>query len=152
MANFEQDVDVLAVFKEVHKLSHICVLHRAMDLDLAHQLLLGSAALEGRLLNDLGSRDGLGVALHKFIALREPTLTKEFTFDILTVGDLSVRMLNSLLDDLGTLILGRMQVGLAAGVLTGGKLASAGASALGLGPDSHLAMHVVSIEVRHFKN
>lgn len=119
MANFEQNVHILTVFKEVHELCHIAMLHRTMDLDLTHQLLLGSAALEGRLLNNLGSRDGLRVTLDELIALRESTLTKEFTFDVLTVGDLAIRMLNSFFDDLGTLVLGGVQIGLAACVLAG---------------------------------
>lgn len=134
----------------MHELCHIAVLHRPMNFDLAHQLLLCSAALQSRLLDDLGCGYGLGVALHKLVALRKSSFSEEFTFDILTVGDLAIRMLNALFDYLGTLVLGGMQVGLAAGVLAGRELASAGASALRLGSHSHLPMHVVSIEVRHF--
>jgi hypothetical protein len=35
-AQFKQDIDILHVFEKVHKLSHVHMLHRPVDFDLAH--------------------------------------------------------------------------------------------------------------------
>jgi len=48
-AQFQKDVDVLDVFEEMHELCNVCVLHRPVNFDLTHQLLLGSAPLQRRL-------------------------------------------------------------------------------------------------------
>jgi len=45
MAKFEQNVNIVTILKEMHKLRYIDMLNRPMNLDLAHQLLLGSAPL-----------------------------------------------------------------------------------------------------------
>ena len=43
LAEFEQDVYILAVLEEVLKVAHIRMLDAAVDLDLTHELLLGTA-------------------------------------------------------------------------------------------------------------
>lgn len=57
------------------KLSHIGMLDGSMNLNLTHELLLGSAPLERGLLNDLGSGDGFGLTLDKLIALCESSFS-----------------------------------------------------------------------------
>lgn len=56
-----------------------------MDLDLAHQLLLGTRSLEGALVDDLGSRDGLSFTLNELVALGEATLAEELALHVLAV-------------------------------------------------------------------
>jgi len=46
-AQFQQNVHILHIFEKVQELSHIRVLHRAMDFNFTHQLLLCSASLQG---------------------------------------------------------------------------------------------------------
>ena len=100
LTKLEKYVNAFRVLKEVHELAHIRMLHRTMDLDLRHQLLLGSASLKRGLVDDLGSTDTLRFALNELIALGEATFAEEFTFDVLAVGDFSILVLYSLLDDL----------------------------------------------------
>lgn len=52
LAKFQQDVNVLGILEEVLELTNMEVLDAAVDLDLAHQLLLGSTFGQARLLND----------------------------------------------------------------------------------------------------
>jgi len=47
MAELKQDINVVAVFKEMHELSNVGMFHRSMNLDLTHQLLFGPASLQG---------------------------------------------------------------------------------------------------------
>jgi hypothetical protein len=47
MAELKQDIDVVAIFEEMHELSNVGMFHRSMNLDLTHQLLLGPASLQG---------------------------------------------------------------------------------------------------------
>lgn len=46
LAELEQNVDALAVLEKVLKLRNVLMLDRAVDFDLAHQLLLGAASLQ----------------------------------------------------------------------------------------------------------
>ena len=94
-----------------------------MNLDFTHQLLLCATPLQRGLLNDFGSSDLLCVTLDKFIALSEATLAQEFSFQILSIADLSVLMLDSLLDNLSAAIVGRRaghQISLTTAVLRSG--------------------------------
>ena len=101
LAKLQEDVNVVTVLKKMHKLGDIRVLDRSMNLDLTHELLLSPAPLQRGLLYDLGSRNLLGLALHELIALGETTFTKEFTFHVLSIRDLSILMLDPLLNYLG---------------------------------------------------
>lgn len=47
MAKLQQNINVVAIFEKMHKLSNVDMFHRSMNLDLTHQLLLGSASLQG---------------------------------------------------------------------------------------------------------
>ena len=88
-----------------------------MDLDLAHQLLFGAGALEGALVDDLGRRDSLRLALDKLVALGKASLAEELALDVLAVGDLAILVLHTLLNDLravAPLATCRVQVRLAA--------------------------------------
>jgi hypothetical protein len=42
----QQNINILRIFKEVHELSDISVLHGPMNFDFTHQLLLGSTSLQ----------------------------------------------------------------------------------------------------------
>ena len=101
LAELQQDVNTIAILEKMHKLSHIGMLDRSVNLDLTHQLLLRPAPLERRLLDDLGSRYLLSVTLDEFIALGKSTFPEELALDILAIANLSILVLNSLLNDLG---------------------------------------------------
>ena len=121
MTELQQDIDVVAIFEEMHKLSNVGMLHRSMNLDFTHQLLLGPAPLQRRFLNDLGRSDCLGLALNKFVAFGETTFSQEFSFHVLSIADFSILVFDPLLDDLsGSILLWLLcsdQVGLTAAVL-----------------------------------
>ena len=104
----------------MHKLSHICMLHRSVNFDLTHELLLGSTPLEGRFLNNLGGSDGLGLTLYKLVTLGESSFSEEFSFDVLSIRNFSILMLDSLLDNLSgssARLTGGHQICLAAAML-----------------------------------
>ena len=68
-------------------------------------------------MDDLGSADSLGFALHELVALGKATLSKELALDVLAVGDLSILMLDTLFDDLSVCVripTGGMEIGLTA--------------------------------------
>ena len=46
LAQFQQDVDAIAILEKVHKLSDIRMFHRSVNLDFTHQLLLRPAPLK----------------------------------------------------------------------------------------------------------
>lgn len=71
-----------------------------MNFDLTHQLLLGTAPLQRTLVNNLCCRNGLRVALHEFVTLGEAAFAQKLSLDVSAVADLSVLMLDALLDDL----------------------------------------------------
>ena len=75
-----------------------------MNFNFTHQLLLGSAPLERRLLNYFCGCDLFTVALNKLIAFGKATLAQKLSLDILPVADLPILVLDPLLDDLRTLI------------------------------------------------
>ena len=76
-AEFEQDVDILTVFKEVLEVADVGVLNTAMNLDLAHQLLLRSTLGQAGLLDDFGRMYEACVGIYELVALGEATLSKE---------------------------------------------------------------------------
>lgn len=100
LAELEKDVDALAVFEEMCELRDVLVLDGSVNFDLTHQLLLGAAPLQRTLLDDLRRRDRLRIALHEFVTLGEAALAQKLSFDIIAVADLTVLMLDALLDDL----------------------------------------------------
>lgn len=58
------------------------VLDAPMDLDLAHQLLLGPTLGQRRLLDDLRRVDVVCLGVDELPALGEPALAKELPFDV----------------------------------------------------------------------
>lgn len=98
LAQFEQDVHVLAVFKEVLEVAHVAVLDAAVDFDLAHQLLLGSTFGQARLLNDFGRVHESGVGINEFVAFGESALAQELALDIPANSNFAI-FLVLLLDD-----------------------------------------------------
>ena len=144
-AELQEDVDALAVFEEVDELRDVLVLDRAVNFDLAHQLLLGAAPLQRALVDNLGRRYRLRVALHELIALREAALAQKLSFDVISVADLPVLMLDTLFDDLSARVSIFMEVGGAAASLGSGlhKLLR-GDAAAGARTSSGSACHVSS--------
>jgi hypothetical protein len=121
LAQLEQDVHILTVFKEMKKLGNIWMLDRPVNFDLTHQLLLRPAPLQRGLLDDLGRAHRLRVHLHELVALGEATLSKELALHVLPVADLTIGMLYALLDELGGGVArvtpaGRVEIGLAPAV------------------------------------
>ena len=75
------------------------VLDAAMDLDLAHELLLGTTLRQTALLNNLGSVHKLCLSIYEFEALREATLPEELALHVAADPDLSTLLLELLLDN-----------------------------------------------------
>ena len=71
-----------------------------MNFDFTHQLLLRSASLEGGLLNNFSGANCLCVHLNELITFCESTLSKELSFDILSISDFAILMLYALFNDL----------------------------------------------------
>ena len=89
MAKLEQDVDILAVFEKVLKVAHMVMLDAPMDLDLAHELLLGAAFRQAGLLDDFGRVDECGIGINEFVAFCEATLAEELALNVSPNANLS---------------------------------------------------------------
>ena len=98
LAEFQQDVHILAVFEKVLEVAHVRVLDTAMDLDLAHELLLGSTLGQRRLLDDLGGVDEVGVCVDEFEALSEAAFPQELALDVAPDADVPALLLEFLLN------------------------------------------------------
>jgi len=86
--------------------------------------------------------------LLEFVALGKTTLPEELALDILSKADFAVGVFDFLFDELRTLSLCRMQVGLTATMLPSGKRSSTSACTLRLG----CCMVEIGIVVGHFNN
>ena len=75
------------------------MLDRAMDLDLAHQLLLGAALRETRLEDHLGGGHGASLLAREFVALGETSLPEKLALEIAADLSLAVRFDDALLHD-----------------------------------------------------
>ena len=118
MAELQQNVHTLRVLKKVHELSYICVLDRPVDFNFTHQLLLSPASSERSFQDDFCGSNLLRFTLHKLVALCESTLAEELPFDVLSIADLTIRVLNSFFNNLSRLTgLLRVKVCLAVAVL-----------------------------------
>ena len=83
----------------------VVVMQRSVDLDLAHQLLLGARLSEGGLRNDLGGRDSLGLEVGELVALGKAALAQEFAAEVFLDADVAVELDDLLLyDDLGVVL------------------------------------------------
>ena len=78
---------------------HVGVLHRTMNFNLTHQLLLGPAFRKAGLDYDLTSTEYVGLLVHKFIASCEASLAKELALGIFPDESLSVVFDNFFLDN-----------------------------------------------------
>jgi hypothetical protein len=90
LAELEQDVHVLAVFEEVLKVANVAMLDTAVNLDLAHELLLGAALCQARLLNHFRGMHKTGVGINEFVAFCKSALAKELAFDVSSDAYLAV--------------------------------------------------------------
>ena len=79
----------------MHELCYIDMLHRSVNFDFTHQLLLCSTSLQRRFLNYFGCGHSLVITLDKFITFGKSTLAEEFSFDILYIANFSILMLDS---------------------------------------------------------
>ena len=86
------------------ELCHIYMFDRSMNFNFTHQLLLGSTSLKWWFLNDLCSSNSFVITLGKFIAFCKTTFSKELTFDVLSITNFSILMLDSFLNNCGARI------------------------------------------------
>ena len=97
LAKLEQDVHIFAVFEEVLEMANICMLDTSVNLDLAHQLLLGATLSQTTLLNDLGSVHKFRLGIDEFETFGKASLAKEFALEVAADPDFSVLLLKFLL-------------------------------------------------------
>lgn len=74
MAEFQKNIDIFSILKDMLELNNMLVFNGSMYFDFRHQLLLGSALGEGVLLDDLGCGDGFGVLAHELVTLSKASL------------------------------------------------------------------------------
>ena len=120
MTKLKQYIDTFTVFKKVHELCNIYMLDRTMNFDFTHQFLFSSASLQRWLQYNFRCCDFLIITSHEFVALSKASLTQEFAFNVLSVANLTILMLDSFLNNLCGLrpvSCLRQKVGLAAAVL-----------------------------------
>ena len=75
------------------------MLDTAMNLDLTHQLLLGTTLGQAGLLDDLGGVYESGVSIDEFVTFSEASFPKELAFKVSTDTDFSTFFLKFLLND-----------------------------------------------------
>jgi len=74
----------------------VSMMQRSVDLDLTHQLLLGSRLCQSSLVDDLSSRESLCLLVVEFVAFSEPSFSKELSLGVLFDGDVTVEANNLL--------------------------------------------------------
>lgn len=99
MAEFEQDVDIFCVFEEVLEADDMVLVERAMDLDLGHELLLGTSFGQCALHDDLGCADSLVLQVRELKAASEATFTQKLALEILLNAYLAVVFYDFFLND-----------------------------------------------------
>ena len=70
----------------------VVVVKTAMDLDLGHELLLGTGLCQRSLRNDLGGRHSLSLKVCEFIALSETSLAEELSAEVFLDADVTVEL------------------------------------------------------------
>ena len=101
-------------------------------------------------MNNLGGSDGLGVALDELIAFCKSTFTKELALYILPVAHLTIRVLDLLFDDLGGLILLRMQISLTTAMLPSRQwLVRPAPSVSTLALRAMIELEIIGLEIVH---
>ena len=99
LTELKQDVHVLSVFKEVLEAYDVVLVERSVNLDLRHELLLGSSLRESRFGNDFGRRDSFIFEVGELEAASETSLTEELALQVLLDADLSIVLDDFLFDD-----------------------------------------------------
>ena len=92
LAQLKQDVDVLAVLEEVLEVANVRVLDTSVDLDLTHEFLLGSTLCQTAFLDDFGRMHECSLRIDKLEALCEASLAKEFSFQVASDTDFTIRL------------------------------------------------------------
>jgi len=80
-------------------MADICMLDTPMNLDLTHQLLLGTTLSQTALLNNLGRVHKFRLGIDEFETFGEASLAKEFSLEVAADPDFSVLLLKFLLHD-----------------------------------------------------
>ena len=60
----------------------VSMMQRSVDLDLTHQLLLGSRLCQSSLVDDLSSRESLCLLVVEFVTFSEPSFSKELSLGV----------------------------------------------------------------------
>ena len=103
LAQLQEDVDVLGVLEEVLEADDVVLVQGSVNLDLTHQLLLGSSLGQSGLHNDFGGRDTLVFEVGELETAGETTFTEELALEVLLDADFAVVLDDFLFDDrLGT--------------------------------------------------
>ena len=80
------------IFKEMLELAYILMFDASMNLDLWHQLLLGSSFGEWSFLNEFTGKNRLSFITNEFIAFCESSFAKEFSFVIESASNRAVSL------------------------------------------------------------
>ena len=92
-AQLQQDVHVLAIFKEVLEVAHVGMLDATVDFDFTHELLLRSTLRQARLLDDFRSMNEARVSIYELVTLGEASLAKKLALDIAPYSNLPTAIL-----------------------------------------------------------
>ena len=99
LAQFEQNIDILAIFEKVLEVTHVCMLDGAVNLDLTHELLFGTTLCQTGLLYDFRCMGELGLGIDEFEALRKATLAEELSFEIHAFTECTILLLKLFFDE-----------------------------------------------------
>jgi len=99
LTELKKNVHILAIFKEMLELTDIGVLDTPVDLDLTHELLLGTTLRQARLINKLGCVHESSLGINEFVNLCETTFSKELAFDVLADANFSIFLLEFFFDE-----------------------------------------------------
>lgn len=99
LTQLQQHVDILCVLEEVLEEDDVGVLDGAVDLDLAHELLLGSGLRKAGFDYDLARTEDVRFLVHHFVATSETSLAQELALSILPNEGLSIMFNDLFLDD-----------------------------------------------------
>ena len=92
-AQLQQDVHVLAIFKEVLEVAHVGMLDATVNFDFTHELLLRSTLRQARLLDDFRSMNEARVSIYELVTLGEASLAKELALNIAPYSNLPTAIL-----------------------------------------------------------
>ncbi len=110
LTELQQNVHVFRVLEEVLELHHVWLPDRAVDLYLAHQLLLRPALRQRCLLNYFRCSHCFCFLTHKLKALSKSSFTEEFSFDVSADLNVAIVLHDLFLDNLRNALIGLVGV------------------------------------------